>query len=257
MRLTIPEPPALGAHLDFSIQPQPDDTTCGPTCLHAVYRYFDDPLPLDRVIRETGQLTEGGTLAVMLACHALDRGYAARIYTYNLQVFDPTWFNDDAAEMPARLRAQRQVKSSKRLQAATDHYLRYLDRGGELRFEELTPALIRRYLKRGVPILTGLSATYLYRCARERDDGTNKLVYDDIRGVPTGHFVVLCGYDPAERTVVVADPLASNPMAADHLYHVEIDRLICAILLGVVTYDANLLILEPGRENNPGETAAT
>ena len=30
--------------------PQPDETTCGPTCLHAVYRYWGDQEPLDTII---------------------------------------------------------------------------------------------------------------------------------------------------------------------------------------------------------------
>ena len=34
------------------------------------------------------------TLAVLLGCHALRRGYEATIYTFNLQVFDPTWFEE-------------------------------------------------------------------------------------------------------------------------------------------------------------------
>jgi hypothetical protein len=76
--------------LEIEILPQPDDATCGPTCLHAVYRFFEDPIPLDRVIAEVEPLKAGGTLAVNLARHALGRGYAATIYTYNPRVFDPT-----------------------------------------------------------------------------------------------------------------------------------------------------------------------
>ena len=34
----------------LEILAQPDDATCGPTCLHAVYRHFGDALPLDSVI---------------------------------------------------------------------------------------------------------------------------------------------------------------------------------------------------------------
>ena len=37
---------------DLEILTQPDDSTCGPTCLHAVYRYFKDPVALDDVIAE-------------------------------------------------------------------------------------------------------------------------------------------------------------------------------------------------------------
>lgn len=57
--------------LQLDILTQPDDTTCGPTCLHAVYDYYGDRLPLDQVIGEAGRLEDGGTIAVLLGCHAL------------------------------------------------------------------------------------------------------------------------------------------------------------------------------------------
>ena len=37
--------------VSLDILPQPDDTTCGPTSLHAVYRFWGDDLPIDRIIR--------------------------------------------------------------------------------------------------------------------------------------------------------------------------------------------------------------
>lgn len=53
---------------------QPDDTTCGPTSLHAVYNYFGSSLSLHQLISEVRSLEEGGTLAVMLGIDALKRG---------------------------------------------------------------------------------------------------------------------------------------------------------------------------------------
>lgn len=234
----------MKTHLQFDIKAQPDDTTCGPTCLHAVYGYYGDRIPLSDVIEQTGRLSDGGTLAVMLANHAIRRGYRARIHTWNLQLFDPTWFGPGAPDLAERLTRQMEHKPFPRLHHATRLYLEFLARGGQVRFTEMDSALFRKYLKRGRPILTGLSATYLYNASREvyLDD---RAVADDLRGEPTGHFVVLCGYDPAKRQVLVADPLASNPHSPDQRYHVDIDRLICAIMLGTLTYDANLLILEP------------
>ncbi|MEN8808011.1 MAG: hypothetical protein ABF291_11070, partial [Desulfobacterales bacterium] len=99
--------------------------------------------------------------------------------------------------------------------------------GGRICFEDLTSSLIRGLLKRSIPILTGLSATFLYRTARETALG-KKLVYDDIQGEPTGHFVVLCGYDMQNRTALVADPLPPNPISASPIYTVRLNRLICA-----------------------------
>jgi hypothetical protein len=231
------------ARLRLEIQPQPDMTTCGPTCLHAVYRYFRDEISLERVIAEIPQLAEGGTLAAVLGCHALGRGYQATIYTFDLQVFDPTWFSERPLRLPEKLRLQREAKASRKLRTATHYYLDFLRQGGEIRLRDLTSELIRRHLNRSLPILTGLSATYLYQESREVGrQGTP----DDVHGLPSGHFVVLCGYDRTRREVLIADPLSPNPLAdVDQYYHIAIDRVKCAILLGIMTYDANLLILHP------------
>jgi hypothetical protein len=229
--------------LDLEILRQPDDATCGPTCLHAVYRYFGEQDPLEKVIAEVPRLVGGGTLAVNLAIHALRRGYQALIYTYNLAVFDPSWFRSDRIDLAERLEAQTRVKSDPRLLVATDAYLEFLSLGGELEMEVLTPSLLRRWLERDRPVLTGLSATFLYDCAREVGDEV--LVEDDLRGVSTGHFVVLSGWDPELRTVRVADPYEKRPRFEGHVYWAPVDRVINSILLGVLTYDANLLVLQP------------
>lgn len=232
------------AELTLDILPQPDDTTCGPTCLHAVYGFYGDALDLYRVISEVTPLASGGTLGVYLGIHALRRGYAATLHTYNLEVFDPTWFESDDADLGALLDAQARVKSGTRLRETTPAYQEFLALGGRIRFEELGPGLIRRHLSQGHPILTGLSATYLYGCAREVDDD-GRLRYDSVRGEPTGHFVVVHGYDAETDSVLVADPLHENAFGS-HIYRVGVLRLLGAILLGVLTYDGNLLVLEPG-----------
>jgi hypothetical protein len=231
--------------LDLSVLAQPDDTTCGPTSLHAVYRYWGLGVPLAEVISAVDCLPGGGTLAVSLACDALRRGFRATIYTYNLHVFDPTWFAP-GIDLADRLKAQAAAKSDGKLAHATDTYLNYLSLGGKIRHAEMRSSLIRRYVSRGIPILTGLSATYLYGCAREHLDE-----YDDVRGEPTGHFVVLSGYDRQSQQVMVADPLFDNPLSDDHYYCVRMDRLIASILLGIVTYDANLLVIAPADLREP------
>lgn len=232
----------MKVQLNLQMRPQPNDETCGPTCLHALYRYYGESISLGTVIREVPRLPSGGTLGVMLANHALRRDYRARIYSYNLQLFDPTWFGVEGLDLRERLMAQRDAKRDAKLATATNAYLDFLALGGELRFEDLTKALIRKYLNRQQPILTGLNATYLYRCAREYGPKSD---YDDVRGEPLGHFVVLSGYDRDQRTVSIADPLPSNPATATHYYEVTMDRVIGAILLGILTYDANLLVIRP------------
>lgn len=228
--------------LALDILPQPDETTCGPTCLHAVYRHYGHSISLPDVIAEVRSLAAGGTLAVMLACHALARGYRATIYTYNLQLFDPSWFVPEPVDLGQKLRQQLKYKRSDRLRVATTAYLEFLDLGGVLRFEPLSRRLIHRLVGAEHPVLTGLSATYLYQEPRELPTTSQP---DDIRGVSTGHFVILCGYDPQTEQVMVADPLQPNPLSTTRYYTIGVDTVMGAILLGVMTYDANLLVLEP------------
>ncbi len=228
--------------LSFVVDAQPDDVTCGPACLHGVYRHYGDDVPLERVIADIQTLDRGGTLDVFLANHALHRGYRATILTYNLDLFDPTWFSLPNDAIRERLASQAKVKPWTRLQSATRGYDEFLALGGKLVLLDLEPPLLRRYLDRG-PLIAGLSATYLYRAVRDIPD-TN--ADDDIRGEPVGHFVVLTGHRRAVRQIMIADPL-ENPLVRTRYYAVPVQRLIGAILLGVMTYDANLLVIEPKR----------
>ena len=116
--------------------------------------------------------------------------------------------------------------------------------------------MIRKYLNRGIPVMTGLSATYLYNAAREYDlDG--RVVYDDVRGESVGHFVVLAGYNRQTRCARVADPFLPNPMADGQHYCVDIYRLVCAIMLGILTDDGDLLIIQPNAGNKMAAQAGT
>lgn len=254
-----PAPPTHPGHprdragvLPLTILPQPNDETCGPTSLHAVYRYWGDDISLDEVIRTAKSLkTAGigrGTLAVMLGTHALTRGYRSTLYTFNLHVFDPTWFDAQGNACPELLadklerQADAKAVAEPRFRVATESYLEFLRLGGAIRLRDVTSRLISDYIRAGVPVLTGLSATYLYRCAREFGPNDD---YDDIRGEPSGHFVVVHGYDPRSRRATIADPLADNPGFEGQRYEVPISRLVPAIVVGVITYDSNLLVVEP------------
>ncbi len=231
--------------IPIKIHTQPDDSTCGPTSLHAVYRYFKDPISLSEVIKEVPYLDEGGTLEVLLACHALQRGYKARIYTYNLHIFDPTWFLLDNKGIIKKLQEQLLVKKGSKFHRATHAYIEFLELGGELRCTDLTKNLLRKYFEQDIPLLTGLSATYLYQSAREYEDEAEGSFYDDVRGYPMGHFVVLCGLAEDQKHIVVADPYKENPFFKNNYYEVSASRLLNSIMLGMATFDANLLAITP------------
>jgi len=237
---------------EFQILVQPDDTTCGPTCLHAVYKHYGDEVPLDLVMAETRMLREGGTLASLLGIHALRRGYKVTIHPFNLDIWDPTWFQGEV-DLVAKLRAQQEFEPDETFRFVTNRYIEFIELGGRIEFVELTARLLRAYLKQGLPILTMLSATYLYMEPREIW-ATGQA--DDVRGEPAGHFVIIFGLDDDRRYVTIADPLGDDQPFGSHIYRVKCERLIGAILLGVLSYDSALLIIEPGsparRLGSPG-----
>jgi hypothetical protein len=236
---------------DLSVQRfvQPDDTTCGPTCLRKVYDFYGLNVDMDEVIDAIERNEDGGTLAVFLGMAALRRGLRARIYSYDLQIFDPTWSSLPRAELVRKIRARSPYLTDAKRRGAAVAYVRYLEKGGELLFDELTPALLKSIIDRGHPVLAGLSATYLYGFARERWDEINgRLVDDDIAGDPTGHFIVVSGYDQWGSRLTVLDPSEHVPATDDGRLIVSAERLINSILLGDVTYDAVLLELWPAEE---------
>jgi hypothetical protein len=234
--------------IDLPIHTQPDDETCGPTCLQAVYQYYGRNFSLNQIIQEVERSYSGGTLAPLLGKHALKQGFNVTLYVNNLDVFDPTWFQQgegDANTMIAKLEAQLQHKKDQGIVQSSLAYQAYLQMGGKIRFHTLRSQLLKNYLNQKIPIITGLSATYLYFSARECYTQQGLAYFDDIRGTPCGHFVVLCDYDANKRHVIVADPHRENPLSQDNYYKVSSQRLLNAIMLGVFTNDANLLIIHP------------
>lgn len=223
---------------------QPDDVTCGPTCLAQIYRYYGDPKPVDEVIAETPANPDGGTLAVYLGISALRNGFAATVYPYNLWVFDPTWFELEPKALLDKLGERLTAVTSSRLKRTISGYTEFLELGGRVRFADLDEKLLAGILAQRRPILTGLSATYLYRTAREYKDE-----YDDVRGEPVGHFVVVSGYYPKTRRFLIRDPATHIPFSRTGKYSVSVDRLIASIMLGVATYDAVLLVVKPRKKS--------
>ncbi len=226
---------------------QPDDVTCGPTCLRKVYNFYGLEMAPEEALGEITRNEDGGTLAVHLGTSALRRGFGARIYSYNLRIFDPTWSGIGQNALADKIRLRLPHLSEEKTRQAAVAYLEFLMLGGELAFDELTPALLKSVIDRDHPLLAGLSATYLYRMPRERHDPlTHELLDDDVAGDAIGHFLVITGYQRWGRRFIVLDPSAHVPGGKEGRVVVDAQCLTNAILLGDLTHDAVLLELWPG-----------
>src|SRR5213075_3163889 len=95
---------------------------------------FGDEVSLARLVSEIPMLEEGGgTLECLLGVHALRRGYRATLHTFNLRVFDPTWFTEQAS-IEEKLEAQLAVRKHPKIRLASRGYLDFLELGGRIRF---------------------------------------------------------------------------------------------------------------------------
>jgi hypothetical protein len=181
-------------------------------------------------------------VSVNLARNALSKGFAAEIYTYNVKIFDPTWKPLAPKDLEKKLRQRQRKIRSKKQKKVIGFYLDFIRKGGVIRFDDLDEELFDRLHEgkgRHRPIICGLSATYLYRTMRETADNQE----DDIVGQPVGHFVVISGWDPARRIVTISDPLRKNPISETGIYKLPFTRFSNAVMLGILTYDENLLVI--------------
>ena len=230
------------AKLDVTVSKQPDDESCGITCLQAVYNWYGVETTLARLKEQIEHWQTGGTVSVNLARNALSMGFSAEIYTYNLKIFDPTWRDLPAKELSHKLRQRQRRVRSKKQKDVIRFYQDFLRKGGRLRFDDLDEALFDRLFKDGKdmrPVICGLSATYLYQTPRETPDN----VEDDVTGQPVGHFVVVSGWDSRTRTVTISDPLRKNPISETGIYRLPFTKFSNAVMLGILTYDENLLVI--------------
>lgn len=230
--------------LKVNIHRQPTEDSCGPTCLHAIYEFHDIHIDLSSLVKNTPRLSRGGMLGVHLGLEALKDGFDVSIYSYNLKLFDPSWKTLSSSQISDKLQKQAEAKEKDRLKAATKAYRKFLALGGLIQWEELSSSLIEKLIDANTPLIAGLSATYLYQAQREYfDHDKGKDIDDDILGYSCGHFVIISGYTKGE--FVIHDPYIPNPFTSTNTYTINKDRVINAILLGILTYDANLIIVKP------------
>ncbi len=225
---------------DIKIQAQPTDTTCGPTCLDGIYNYLNMQIPIKKTIAEVRYLDTGGTMGEALGINALENGLKSTIYTHNLHVFDPTWFKLSKANLIKKLKRQCNAPKTLKIRKSSKLYIDYLKLGGKVKFSILDREFLHKLLVERGPLIVGLSATYLYRCERERNDDNE---YDDIHGSPQGHFVILAGMSKKGTQVEVYDPMGDNPLSKTSRYKVDTTLFINAILIGAITYDADVIVI--------------
>ncbi|MCB9691481.1 MAG: C39 family peptidase [Alphaproteobacteria bacterium] len=223
---------------------QPDEVSCGPTCLAAVLQFHGVDTDVARVRAKTPRNPDGGTFAPYLGRAAIAHGMRVCCHPFAVQVFDPSWWDLPHDEVARRLRLRTEGLKPGRLRRVHEAWLAYMMDGGDVELGELRTHRLTDALDAGHPLICGLSITWLYQEPRERPHDNQD---DDIHGAPVGHFVVVTGYAEGGDSFFVTDPWPQPPFDREEgVYTVGRRRLTQAILLGDATHDAVIVEILPG-----------
>ncbi|MEZ4873089.1 MAG: hypothetical protein R2827_12790 [Bdellovibrionales bacterium] len=135
--------------------------------MHSLYTHLGLNISIDEIIKNVKYTQGGGTLGVLLGQEAQSQGLQAVIYTHNLMVFDPSWFDLTNEELIEKLLLQAKSKKDNKVIEASLYYAEFLKNGGDILFENLKPEFLYKTLSKYGPVICGLSATYLYMSKRE------------------------------------------------------------------------------------------
>jgi len=201
--------------------------TCGPSSLQQILAYYGIEMDLKKIMRNVKIYKGGFAFMSDLATYVKKLGFDSKIICYDASIVDPTW-----SELSKRKIIQKLVKRFKFEKNGIKKLIKFLKVNGKLEIRIPTKELILSYLKKKVPPIICLSSTILRGKSRRY-----KGKYDDIKGNPIGHFLVISGYD--NGYFIVTDP----SRISKGIYKVKEDKL----LFSWFFWGGWLLIIKPKR----------
>ncbi|MBN1900523.1 hypothetical protein JW926_04265 [Candidatus Sumerlaeota bacterium] len=221
--------------LDIAPEIQPDDISCGLSCLKMVLDYYDQEQDMQALSEICPPLYDIGLFDSQLGKTAIDLGFDVTIYTYNYRIFHPIWNRLHLSDLIGKLVIKQACAMTPHQALSARHYIEYLQKGGELLFYPLSKELILAHLDQEIPVIAALDMSFLYDCVA---------FYDEFSEYRATHFVIIHGYDPKRNVFHVCDPWHSIPIPHENgRYAVDADRVINAIFLGQDRNDSSLIVI--------------
>ena len=213
--------------------------TCGPSSLQQVFAYYGIKKSINQLLKEI-KLYKKGTFDGQLGLCALENGFKAIIIDYNLHAYDPTWFKLSKKALIKKLKQSLKHRKGE-YKTKVQWLIKYFEAGGNIKFEIVTPELIKSYLKKKIPVIVCLMMTSLYKEKRRitiKQKKGRRSIKSDLKGKPAGHYLVVSGYDGDK--LFVTDPYYNIPYSKKGEYKISSKELIASILM----WNGSLLIIE-------------
>ncbi len=198
---------------------------CGPVSTYNIHKYFGTKITLPEILKDLGVTLKSLTFPSQLANHLRRQSYIVEVLTSCSYVVSPQWMGKPSSSIIDQLTKWCGYnKKSTWLKGAT-LLLEYMKDGGKVTVLNLTTKVLDDYLDQGYVILACLEESWLWGKRKIAD----KNIFDDVKGNPRGHFVVL--YDKNDHDYRVSDPYPTGLPGREGTYTVSKDTVLTSILL--------------------------
>jgi peptidase C39-like protein len=242
--MTLPWPRGLllkEYDLPIRSEIQPDDTSCGISCLKMLLAFHGISLSFDEMREIIPPLPDIGLYDSHVGKAALDLGFSVTIYSYNYTIFHPLWNHLTRKDLIRHLSTKNKSSMTPLQEFATKSYIEFMEAGGEVLFYPLSKELLLAFFEKGLPVMVALDMCFLY---------DSMVYYENTTEPRATHFVVLHGYNPENNTFRISDPWHSIPLPNNMgQFSLDADRVINAIFLGQNRNDAAVVVIQ--KNNQP------
>lgn len=201
-----------------------------------IYSYFGIKVPLEKLLDDLKIDKYTGTFTAQLGLHAKNSGLQTLILCSNPYYVSPAWSKLDnqtiykkiGGWLAFELQGKNKIRKNK-FKKGTRFILAYIKNGGKIKIIDLTTRLIDGYLDQGYLMTGAIEESWLW----EKRKIPKTAEFDDIKGIPQGHFVVLYGHDA--ENYFVSDPYPTGLEGKNGLYKVKKDKFLVSCLFWEAT----------------------
>lgn len=198
---------------------------CGPISVYTIHQFFGTTITTAEILKDLGVSTKTSTFPSQLAQHLRSFPYDVQLLTSCSYLVSPHWIGKSSLFIAEELQ-QWLVHHKRSPWRKGAQFLRdYLASGGMIKIINLTTHILDEYLEGGYLILACLEESWLW--GRRKIVG--KAFFDDVKGSPRGHFVVL--FDGNDHEYAISDPFPTGLPGRSGNYFVSKDTVMISILL--------------------------
>ena len=139
---------------------------CGLACVYMILKNFGVDIDIEQLRKEI-KITDRGTYAPQLANYLVEHGFNVKIIGFNPWLFSNFDFNMPKYLLKKRFRDElsflkKKKRKDKEKITCIEHYLKFLDNGGNIKIKIPKKEDIQKSINNGLPIISLMTSSFLF-----------------------------------------------------------------------------------------------